>query len=107
VRLNSFANVGNHLHLHVQLTNRHTYRAFIRAVSAAIMMKVTGVSRWNKIKLDKKFWDRRPFSRIIVGFKALLRLEDYIAINRLEGWGYNRSQARFLIAWDRAVTDTG
>src|SRR5688572_18294336 len=36
VRLKSMANVGNHLHLHLQLTNRYTYKAFIRAVSAAI-----------------------------------------------------------------------
>src|ERR1700690_696546 len=32
VILISFANVGNHLHLTLRLTSRHTYRAFIRAI---------------------------------------------------------------------------
>lgn len=77
VKLNSMANVGNHPHLHVQLTNRHTYSPHIRAITVAIMMMVTRVSRWNKIEFKKKFWDRRPFyensSRVSVdvNFKRL------------------------------------
>jgi len=54
-------------------------------ITAAIMMTVTGISRWSKIKLDKKFWDQRPFSRIIVGAKALATITDYIKINQYEG----------------------
>ncbi len=38
VRVISMANVGNHLHLQIKLTNRFTYRPFIRAVTAAIAM---------------------------------------------------------------------
>jgi len=101
ITLKSTANVGNHLHIHLQISNRHTYRAFIRAITAAIMMAVTGVSRWSKTRLEKKFWDLRPFSRIVVGFRSVLSLNDYIAVNRLEGDGYSRDQARYMIAWDR------
>lgn len=102
VILKSMANVGNHLHLHVQLTHRHTYRAFIRAITAAIMMAVTGASRWKKIKLDKKFWDRRPFSRILSGYRAVLRLQDYIRINQFEGWGLTRVSAKNWLSWERS-----
>jgi len=112
VRLNSMANVGNHLHLHVQLSTRHTYRAFIRAITSSIMMKVTGASRWNKRPLEKmkvtanretnrptKFWDRRPFSRIVVGFRAFLTMRDYVYLNELESNGFKREQAKFYISW--------
>ena len=107
VRLNSLANVGNHLHLHLQLTNRYTYNGFIRAISAAIMMKVTGTSRWKKFSSEKKFWDRRPFSRVIIGYHAILKVRDYITINRLQGIGYTKDQARFYIAWNSLRADTG
>ncbi len=99
VKLISMANVGNHLHLHIQLTHRQTYPAFIRAVTASIMIAVTGISRWNKIKLKKKFWDRRPFSRVITSYNQVLRMKDYILINRLEGHSYSRDQARFMVEW--------
>lgn len=111
VRLISLANAGNHLHMQIQITNRHTYRAFVRALTGAIAMAVTGASRWATLSQrlkevgakagSKSFWDYRPFTRIIQGFKAFLTLRDYIHINRLEGWGYTRDQARFLIEWDR------
>jgi REP element-mobilizing transposase RayT len=96
VRIISIANVGNHLHLHIQLTKRVTYRRFIRAITSAIAVAITGGSRWQKIKI--KFWDYRPFTRVIRGFRALLTLQDYITINQLEGLGNNRVQARFILA---------
>ncbi len=102
VILLSFANVGNHIHIHLRLTNRHTYRPFIRAVTSAIMMATTGVSRWSKHRV-KNFWDLRPFSRVIRGFKAFLTLKDYIRINQYEGEGYSRSQAHFIVKFDWRV----
>jgi hypothetical protein len=62
-------------------------------------MAVTGASRWNKLEL--KFWDRRPFTRVVKGFKAYLNLRDYIEINRLEGFGFQKPQARFFYAWNQ------
>jgi putative transposase len=112
VKILSLANAGNHLHMQIQLTTRHTYKAFIRALTGAIAMAVTGASRWQPLKTliasnvkintsTAGFWDYRPFSRIVIGFKALLTLKDYIQINRLEGHGYDRNQARLLIAWSK------
>lgn len=98
VRILSLANVGNHLHLQIQLTNRFTYKPFIRAVTAAIAMSITGRNRWTASQSQKaKFWDYRPYTRVVVGFKALLGLRDYIRINQLEGYGYHRSEAEFFV----------
>lgn len=99
VKLISVGNAGNHLHIHLKLSNRHAYKAFIRAITAAIAMAVTGASRWKKLKYSAKdrFWDYRPFTRIVESFKAFLNLKDYVEINQLEGQGYSRQQARLIL----------
>lgn len=98
VQVLSLANVGNHLHFHIKLGNRYAYRPFIRAVTAAIAMAVTGVSRWKKGD-GSKFWDYRPFTRVIDGgMTAFLRVRDYVRINQLEGFGFSRDVARIFVA---------
>lgn len=100
VQIISFASVGNHLHFHLKLVNRHTYKPFIRAITAAIAMAVTKASRWTKPSGPKqKFWDYRPFTRVIIGFRALLNIRDYIKINQLEGF-YGREHAQLIIKGD-------
>jgi hypothetical protein len=96
VKVLSLANVGNHLHFHIKLSNRHVYRAFIRAVTAAITMAITGASRLKPLK--QKFWDYRPYTRIIESFKDFLNVSDYIEINVLEGIGINRIKAKWIVA---------
>jgi hypothetical protein len=103
IRVLSFANVGNHLHLQIKLANRFTYRPFIRAVTAAIAMAITGRNRWNKEGPKEKFWDLRPFTRVVVGWRAFLNLQDYIAINRAEGFGFSRDEARDIIRDGRSI----
>jgi putative transposase len=125
IKILSLANVGNHLHFQIKLSNRFTYASFIRAVTGSIAMAVTNSSRWNplksrptKIKGTKKsphkiaqvkdrFWDYRPFTRIVKGFTAFLRLKDYIELNRLEGFGVRKEQGRFLIKMLSHQTDFG
>jgi REP element-mobilizing transposase RayT len=127
VRVISKSNDGNHLHLHVRLANRQSYKPFIRAVTAAIAMAVTGACRWRtKAKImgerksstpctkvrsvvknvatdesasvsDMKFWDYRPFTRIVQGLRDFLALEDYIRINQLEGAGRKREDAEMIV----------
>jgi REP element-mobilizing transposase RayT len=101
VKLLNYAVHLNHLHLHLQLPRGdQAYKKFIRAISAAIAMAVARTSRWNPAKL--KFWDRRPFSRPVLGAKAYLKVEDYIEINKLEAIGYNRAEARFRHGYYKA-----
>jgi putative transposase len=138
IQILTVANVGNHLHLHIKLSSRHTYKAFIRAVTSAIAMAVTGINRWTKaniksqlnqgsrpknkmplpsaltsslsktdglseirersIKGQLKFWDYRPFTRVIQGYRAMLTLKDYLLINQFEGMGHQRLTAKIMIA---------
>lgn len=72
-------------------------------------MKVGGVNRWTKhltkgiagnVTSAARFWDRRPFSRVVESFKEYLNLKDYIRINELEGFGYCRKGARFEVAME-------
>lgn len=107
VRILSLANVGNHLHFQIKLANRYTYRPFIRAITSAIAMKITGYSRWNPGHKNNPestgFWDRRPFTRIIDGgLRAFLNLKDYIRINQLEGFGFQRDVARLIVSEESA-----
>ncbi len=100
IKLIDFANVGNHLHLHIKLGNRQTYRPFIRAITAAIMMSVTGVNRWSKTSaklIENKFWDFRPYSRVVMSWRATLNLRDYFAFNRIEAMGFNEFNSRMAL----------
>jgi REP element-mobilizing transposase RayT len=101
VKILSLANVGNHLHAQIKISNRHVFAGFLRAVSGAIAQVVTGRTRWHKIKARLKFWDRRPFTRVVKGQRAFLNLRDYIRLNELEGRGYSREEARLIIYNDR------
>jgi REP element-mobilizing transposase RayT len=92
VRLISFANVGNHLHLHIKLSNRFSYAPFIRAVTSAIVMAVTGRTRWTK-----------KANGIVSSYREYLNLSDYIQLNRWEGQGYRRDQTQFFIKKARDV----
>jgi len=99
VQIISMANVGNHLHLHIKLIKRWTYKPFIRAITAAIAMAITGASRWNPLKKEAKdkFWDYRPFTRVVQSYRAFLNLRDYVKINQYEGSGYHREHARMIV----------
>ena len=94
IQLKSYANAGNHIHLHLKLFKRQSYIKFIRAVTAAIMMKVTGFCRDRPKPLDFQFWDQRPFTRLVRSYKAFQNLVDYIQINVFEAMGYSRQEAR-------------
>lgn len=103
IQILSLANAGNHLHMHLRVSKRIGYIRFIRAVTSAIAMHITGLNRWTTSKsqidssLKQKFWDYRPFTRIVIGMKDFLTMKDYIQINELEGLGVKRVFARIMI----------
>ena len=103
IRIYNFANVGNHLHLHIKLSNRYAFEKFIRAFTGAIAIKLGNFDKWKGAKKNAqdRFFDYRPFTRIVTGLRAILTLQDYIRLNEIEGYGSARSQARFLVNYER------
>ena len=100
IKIVSYANAGNHIHLHIQLASRRGYFAFIRAITGAIALAVTKASKTSKlVKTHKdRFWDCRPYTIIVSSFKHFFNLKEYIAINGLEGQGHDRTNARLMYA---------
>ncbi len=125
IQIVSFANAWNHLHLQIKLSNRFTYGAFIRAITGAVAMSVTGRSRWTKNQesqpkrprnseadagvtaAPKKFWDHRPFTRIADNFRAYLNLRDYVRMNEFEAKGFARRLARGMVQTEKLLWDGG
>lgn len=99
VKIYHFVNVGNHLHLVVQLQNRELYRVFIRAITGLIARQVLGKQRGAKvsavtrksrtnekdIKAEKvQFWLARPFSRIVTWGRDFKTLGQYMQKNQAQ-----------------------
>ncbi len=74
IRIVEFANMGNHLQLLIQLPQRQAFAPFIRSITGGIAQKITGATKINSIKKImndsthaelEKFWDFRPWSRLV------------------------------------------
>lgn len=49
------------------------------------------------VRTREHFWDYRPFTRVVIGYRAFLTLKDYIEINEWEGKGFRRSEAQLFV----------
>ena len=97
VRVISWANVGNHVHMHIQLPRifRVQYTKFIRGLTGAIALKIMAANRLNKVVRETKdrFWDQRPFTRVLTSWREHVNLRHYIQTNHFEGLGFERNEA--------------
>ena len=89
------ANAGNHIHLILKLQQREDLGRFLRAVGGLIARKVLGAEKNSPSKLERSFWDKRPYSRIING--DFTQLRGYLAMNKLETQGLTRDQAKRVL----------
>lgn len=96
VKIQNAANVGNHIHLVLKLSNRRAYKPFICAVTGSIARTVIQQSKGSLADIHK-FWDFRPYSRIIEGLRAFRILRDYLLINRLQALGVRRDQVDSIL----------
>ena len=97
VKLVSYSNNFNHLHLHLKFPSRGVYLRFIRSLTATIAMLVTGAAKTRglpKISGALRFWDARPFTRIVRGVRGFRAVENYIRINQLEALGLLPKRSR-------------
>jgi len=92
VRIYRFANSGNHLHLVIKPVSKRAFRTYIRAVSGLIARITLGAEKGKAQGL--KFWDARPFTRIIEWGRDYKNVCDYVLQNTLEAIGFIAYQPR-------------
>ena len=86
VKVYRYANSGNHLHLVILPISRRAFRSYIRAISGLIARITLGAERGDPKGL--KFWDARPFSRIVEWGKDFRQACAYLVQNTLEAIGF-------------------
>ena len=92
VKVYRFANSGNHLHLIVRPRTRRAFHAFIRAITGLIARLVLCAERGRAH--GTRFWDARPFTRIIEWGREFRQVGDYLLQNILEARGLIHYRAR-------------
>lgn len=88
IKIKHFENVGNHLHIVVLIPSRKALFRFLRSISGIIARFIMGAERNNPKTV--KFWDARPFSRIVAwGERSLRPLKEYMHKNREQALGFS------------------
>lgn len=93
IKICEFGNAGDHLHLLIKLKSRQSFAPFIRALSGTIALKVTRANKLSKLK--EKFWDYRPWTRIVELKKSYSLATDTVIQNHLAAIGYLAYRPRF------------
>lgn len=92
VKIYRYANSGNHLHMIVLPRSRVAFHRFIRTISGLIARLTLGAERGKA--LGQKFWDARPFTRILEWGRDYRLTCEYLAQNTLEALGFVPFQPR-------------
>ena len=99
VKIYRYANVGNHLHLLVLATHRRSFFNFLRSISGIIARIALGAERGAaKLKGVAKFWDQRPWTRILAWCKDFDNVKRYVVLNFNEAMGFLPYRPRKLHA---------
>ena len=70
----------------MKITSPRLFAGFLRAISGIIARTVLGAQRGEP--KGKKFWDARPFTRIVAWGKAYTAACRYLIKNQLEAVGF-------------------
>jgi hypothetical protein len=92
VKVYRFANGGNHLHFLLQPSSRPAFKAYVRAVSGLIARITLDAERGRARGL--KFWDAKPFTRIVEWGREFRAVARYVVQNTLEALGFIPYQPR-------------
>ncbi len=80
VRIYQYANVGNHLHLLVSAGVRKDLQSFLRRLSGAIALLITGARKGS----SQRFWDGLVYSRIVTWGREFKTVTLYVIRNLME-----------------------
>jgi REP element-mobilizing transposase RayT len=92
VKVYRFANSGNHLHFIVLPRSREAFKSYIRAITGIIARLTLGVEKGSG--LGKRFWDAKPYTKIIEWGREYKATCDYLLRNTLEALGFIPYQPR-------------
>jgi hypothetical protein len=96
IRIDRYANVGNHLHLKVYIQATKEFRDFLRSITCLIARLVTGARRGKKFG---PFWDALAFTRILRTYTEQIALDRYVLANRVEATEGKAARQEFLALW--------
>jgi REP element-mobilizing transposase RayT len=99
IKIYRFANSGNHLHLIILARSRLAFSRFIRTITGLIARLTLGVERGKSMGI--KFWDARPFTRILEWGRDFRRACEYLLQNTLEAFGFIPYQPRKISKLNR------
>ena len=106
IRLFHFAVVDNHLHLALLAPSRSALNAFFRSITGVIARRVLRAQKGQAKGV--KFWDGRPYSRILTWGRELQNVIAYIERNSLEASGqitYVKRDRKMLPGLKRAIEE--
>lgn len=86
VKVYRFANSGNHLHFIVLPKSRDAFKAYIKAISGIIARLTLGAERGSAQGV--RFWDAKPYTKIIEWGSEYKTVCDYLLRNTLEALGF-------------------
>ncbi len=81
VKIMSYVNVGNHLHLKIRANSRDSFQAFLISITALIARAISGAKKGNQ---TGRFWDALAYTRILKTSYEEKILNKYFNANALE-----------------------
>ncbi|CAN5659666.1 hypothetical protein BH10BDE1_BH10BDE1_27270 [soil metagenome] len=125
IKIEQMSVQGDHIHIIIRTTRRSCLQNFLRVFSGQIAQRfesegllrlmqtrriqsprVTGTPKSRLVHERRKLWKHRPFTRIVLGRRALVTLENYVQLNEREAQGvipYRKERLKGLRAgeWRR------
>ena len=93
VKIEGYANVGNHLHIKARFKNRASFQNFLRTIAALIARVVTGARRGHAFG---KFWSALAYTKVVKVWQQEKRLDKYIVANNIEAQHGAAARTKFL-----------
>ena len=93
VRIHDIAIPSDHIHAIIQPKSRAAYRRFIRAVTGILARFFWRIG----IRLRRRFWLGRPFTRIVSWGRDFTGVVRYLLKNRLDLLGMSRADSTRMI----------
>lgn len=101
VKIYQIANAGNHIHIVLRAYKHLEFRKFMRIIASLIARKVLGAHRNSAVLNDsnRRFWDARPWSRLISWGQHFKNAVDYLKLNKIEvNFNLKRFNAREILS---------